>query len=149
MAVALKAIALHATCVAVGEAGVLIQGPSGSGKSQLARHLIEAGLRAGLFARLVCDDRVLVECRSGRLLARPHPAIAGRLEVRGLGIGATAHEQAVLLRLVVDLDPSAPRLPALEDEKAQIEGVLLPVIRIRQTQWDLVLIALGHAIVQR
>jgi HPr kinase/phosphorylase len=144
-----KTSALHATCVAVGEAGVLIQGPSGSGKSQLARRLIDAGLRAGLFARLVCDDRILVECRSGRLLARPHPAIAGRLEVRGLGIGTTLHEGAVLLRLVVELDPCAPRLPAVEDEKALIEGVPLPIIRIRQTEWELVLIALGHAIVHR
>ena len=76
--------ALHATCLVIGEAGVLLRGPSGAGKSTLARRLISTALRDGRYASLVGDDRVRLEAVAGRLVARPHPAIAGRLEVRGV-----------------------------------------------------------------
>jgi HPr kinase/phosphorylase len=117
---------LHASCVVLGEAGVLIRGPSGSGKSQLARRLVSA--YPG-FARLVCDDRVRVEALNGRLLARPVPAIAGMLEIRGLGLMATASEPAAVVRLVVDarLEP-AQRLPDEADGRVAIAGVTLPRI---------------------
>lgn len=140
---------MHATCVAIGEAGVLIRGASGSGKSRLARRLIEEGARAELFARLVSDDRTLLECRSGRLLARPHPAIAGRLEMRGLGIGEAAFEGAVRLSLIVDIAPGGPRMPVAADETAEILGVELPRIRIGPEDWDMVMIALGRGCVRR
>jgi HPr kinase/phosphorylase len=117
---------LHASCVVLGEAGVLIRGASGSGKSQLARRLVSA--YPG-FARLVCDDRVRVEPLNGRLLARPVPAIAGTLEIRGLGLMPTAFEPAAVVRLVVDarLEP-AERLPDDADGGVAIAGITLPRI---------------------
>jgi serine kinase of HPr protein (carbohydrate metabolism regulator) len=117
---------LHASCVVLGEAGVLIRGPSGSGKSQLARRLVSA--YPG-FARLVGDDRVRVEAVNGRLLARPVPAIAGMLEIRGLGLMPTAFEPAAVVRLVVDARLELPeRLPDDADGRVAIAGVTLPRI---------------------
>lgn len=115
---------LHATCVVLGEAGVLIRGPSGSGKSRLARRLLSA---YGGFGRLVCDDRVHVKALNGRLLARAVPAIAGMLEIRGLGLMPTAFEPAAVVRLVVDALPEpAERLPEEANAIVDIAGVTLP-----------------------
>jgi hypothetical protein len=117
---------LHASCVVVGEAGILIRGPSGAGKSALARRLVATARLAGRFARLVADDRVRVESRHGRLVARPVPAIAGLVEVRGHGIVAAAHEPGAVLRLVVDCLAAAPeRFPGPESGTIVLEGVAL------------------------
>jgi hypothetical protein len=94
---------IHATALAVAETGILIRGPSGAGKSRLALQLIAEAGRRGLFARLVGDDRIAVAARGGRLIARPHPTIAGQIESRGEGILATPHEAAAVLRLVIDV----------------------------------------------
>ena len=111
----------------IGELGVLARGASGSGKTRLALALVEAAARQGHFACLVADDRTLVSAYGSRLLARPHPALAGRVERRGLGILPIAHEPACLLGLAVDLtsDP-VPRLPAPEACETVIAGVSLP-----------------------
>ncbi len=119
-------LACHATCVVLGEAGVLIRGESGSGKSSLGLALLERAAARGLFAALVADDRVRIALRHGRLVARPHPAIAGRIEVRGLGLLGRPAEEACLLRLVVDLVPAAPRLPEPGAERADLLGISLP-----------------------
>ena len=68
---------IHASAVPVGARAVLIQGPSGSGKSRLALALLEA-THSGLlpFARLVADDRANIEAVHGRLLVRPAPTLA-------------------------------------------------------------------------
>ena len=83
----MSAPTIHASAVLVGARAILIQGPSGSGKSRLAMALLDAA-GAGLvpFARLVADDRCHLETAHGRLLVRPAPALAGLIEVRGLGI---------------------------------------------------------------
>lgn len=89
---------IHATCVAFENRGILLQGPSGSGKSDLALRLIEDG------ARLVADDQVEVHAREdGRLEARAPDRIAGLLEVRGLGIIKMDHLETCTLVLAVDL----------------------------------------------
>src|SRR5947209_9775992 len=103
---------LHATALAIGEAGVLIRGRSGAGKSRLALELIAEAGRRGLFARLAADDRVALHWRSGRLIARGHPTIAGRIESRGEGILKLGHEPAIVIRLVVDLEGRASAAPA-------------------------------------
>ena len=72
---------LHATCVAVDGRGLLILGPSGSGKSGLALRLIALG------ATLVSDDRTRITAHEGLLTATcPSPAILGLIEARGLGL---------------------------------------------------------------
>src|SRR3954454_10030977 len=70
----------HAAAVAIDGRAVLLRGPSGSGKSDLALRLIEAG------ARLVADDQSEVWRQGDALLVRAPSTIAGLIEVRGLGI---------------------------------------------------------------
>jgi len=100
--------------------GVLFRGPSASGKSDIAVRLIDAG------ALLVADDRVMLTVAAGRCLAAPPPAIAGRIEVRGLGIVSLPWRAPVALALIVDLVPAeaVERLP--EPEVREIGGVRLP-----------------------
>ena len=117
---------LHGGCVVLREAGILLRGPSGSGKSTLARGLVAAARTCGHFAAHVADDRVRLRVRHGRLVARPVPAIAGRMEMRGFGIVAVPHEPAAVIRLVVDLGPDAPaRLPEPDELRVTILGVVL------------------------
>ena len=78
---------IHASAVLIGAKAALIRGPAGAGKSRLAFDLINAAALGALpFARLIGDDRVKVEACAGRLLVRPAPALAGLIEIRGLGI---------------------------------------------------------------
>ena len=97
---------VHATTVAIGGRGVLISGPSGSGKSDLALRLIDRG------AKLVADDRTIVRAEGAGALAFAPETIAGRLEVRGVGILATEQVEGVPLSLCVELGRSVDRLPA-------------------------------------
>jgi serine kinase of HPr protein (carbohydrate metabolism regulator) len=118
---------VHATCVVIGEAGVLIRGPSGSGKSSLARELLAAAEALGRFARLVCDDRTEIEARHGRLIARSVVPIEGRLEVRGVGIVARPFEPAALVRLMVDcVRTPEERLPHEAASNPELGTVRLP-----------------------
>jgi len=106
---------IHATCVRVGRAGVAFQAPasagvlllgeSGSGKSDLALRLIGRG------AQLVCDDRTELVILRGRLTARAPKAIAGLMEVRGVGIVEMPHAASAHIALVVDLAAKVKRMP--------------------------------------
>lgn len=115
---------VHATTVEIAGRGVLIRGPSGSGKSDLALRLIDAG------ARLVADDQTEVERRGDRLVAMAPAAIAGRIEVRGLGIVPLQAVAQTTLALVVDLVPAAKveRMP--EARAVEILGISLPVLQL-------------------
>jgi HPr kinase/phosphorylase len=121
---------VHASAVLAGAHAVLIRGPAGAGKSQLALALIAAG-QTGLlrFARLVGDDRVHLEPHHGRLLVRPAAALAGLIEVRGLGIRRLEHEPVARVGLVVDLAAEdAERLPA--GSEIHLCGVQLPRLAV-------------------
>jgi HPr kinase/phosphorylase len=120
-------VTVAASCVLLGARAVLIRGPSGSGKSTLAWSLIRDP-RPFAFARLVCDDHVQIEAQDGRLLASPVAAIAGRLEIRGLGIVSVAHEPLARIGLVADLAPGndIPRLPQPNDLRDELLGIALP-----------------------
>jgi hypothetical protein len=98
---------VHATCVAIDGVGVLLQGPSGSGKSDLALRLIDRG------ALLIADDRVEITVGGGRVLAKPPWATAGQIEARGIGILRVPSAASAAVGLVVDLVPGGPveRMP--------------------------------------
>ena len=85
-------------------------GASGSGKSRLAMALIAMGRQGGRFTRLVGDDRVRLRFLHGRVVAGPHPAIAGRIEERGVGILETCWEAGAVIRCVVSLGAAPPEL---------------------------------------
>jgi len=118
---------VHASAVLAGARAVLIRGSSGAGKSRLALALIDAARMGTLrFARLVGDDRVHLSPAGGRLLVRPAAALAGLIEVRGVGIVRVPYEACAVVGLVVDLGADAERLPAAEQRQAVIEGITLP-----------------------
>jgi HPr kinase/phosphorylase len=100
-------ILLHGTCVAIDGRGILLRGPSGSGKSDLALRLMDCG------AVLVADDQTRLERVDDALLASPPDTLAGLMEVRGLGLVRFSHLERVPLDLVIDLTPSSQveRLP--------------------------------------
>jgi HPr kinase/phosphorylase len=121
---------IHASAVLVGARAVLIRGPSGAGKSRLAMDLLDAARNGLPFARLVADDRALIEASHDRLLVRPAPRLAGLVEVRGLGIMRVPYEEVAVVGLVVDLAADAERLPAEAARRTIIEGVQIARIGV-------------------
>ena len=114
---------------------MLIRGPSGAGKSSLAFALIAAAGHAGLFARLVGDDRIGIASRGGRLIAHGHPLILGTIERRGQGIFEIPFLPAAVVRLVIGLAGEAeapPRYPRQGDDHIVLAGVKLPFLPLRQ-----------------
>jgi HPr kinase/phosphorylase len=121
---------VHACAVLVGARALLIRGPAGSGKSQLALKLIAAA-QSGLlpFTRLVADDRIRLEPCHGRLLAHAPDTLAGLIEVRGLGIRELPHEPVAVVGGVIDLAAAdAERLP--HQTEVKVAGIKLPQLRI-------------------
>lgn len=99
-------VQIHASCVAIDGAALLLRGPSGAGKSDLALRLVDEG------ARLVADDRVdLLSDGKGGLIARCPQPIAGLMEVRGLGVLPVPAIDAAPVALIVDLGAGEERLP--------------------------------------
>lgn len=115
---------IHATCIAWRGNGVLLRGPSGSGKSDLALRLIDAG------SLLVGDDRVVLSVRGPDLIARAAAELAGLLEVRGLGILTVPYAAEAVVKLVVDLTThdAIERLP--EPARCDFLGVRLPCVAL-------------------
>ncbi len=115
---------LHATAVAIDGAAVLLRGPSGSGKSDLALRLIDGG------AQLIADDQTVLRRVGGRVLAGAPPAIAGLIEIRGFGIVRMDPREAMPLLLIADLIPSGDieRLP--EPRCETVLGLAVPLIAV-------------------
>lgn len=113
---------LHASCVAIDGRAVLIGGPSGSGKSDLALRLLDRGFT------LVSDDRTIVHRDGPRLVASAPETIKGKLEIRGIGIVEMATVQNVPLALVVELTSDIERLP--DDSERLILGIGVPLIGV-------------------
>ena len=90
-------VTLHGSCVALSGRGVLILGPSGSGKSSLALQLMSLG------CDLVSDDRTDVALQDGALEATAPEAIRGRIEARGMGLLIAVPAPSARLVLAVDL----------------------------------------------
>ena len=114
---------LHASCVSKGGRAILISGRSGSGKSDLALRLIGRG------AELVSDDYTLVRRVSGRLLASAPSNIAGKMEVRGLGILPFPNVTDAQVCLIVEVDRPPERLPE-PGQTVRIAGLEVPTVAI-------------------
>ncbi|MCH8861489.1 MAG: HPr kinase/phosphatase C-terminal domain-containing protein [Proteobacteria bacterium] len=114
----------HASCIALGGKAVLIRGPSGSGKSDLALRLIDGG------AELLADDYTLLTRDGEQLIAAPPDKIAGRIEVRGVGLVCMPSASDLPVALVIDLvgRDDVERLPAPRD--TEIEGVRIPLLEL-------------------
>ncbi len=116
---------IHASCIAIGEYGVLLSGPSGAGKSDLALRLIDDG------AELVADDRVELRSEDGKLIAAAPENIRDLIEVRGLGIVEIPAVTDVKITLMVDLSNAEKidRLP--EYTTTIIEGINVRTLKLR------------------
>lgn len=115
---------VHATCIDWGGKGVLLRGPSGSGKSDLALRLIDGG------ARLIADDRTDLTLRDDAVIATAPGAIAGKMEVRGLGVVTVGFLAETALVLVADLvDPGdIERMP--EPAMVELLGRSVALVRL-------------------
>lgn len=117
----------HATCVSVKGVGILLEGPSGVGKSDLALRLIDQG------AILVADDQVVITRGPQDLLASPPATTAGLLEVRGLGLFTQSYAPSTPVHAVITLESARDfeRLPL--PESIGILGFSLPHYRLNPT----------------
>lgn len=104
--------------------GVLIEGESGSGKSDLALRALDAGWS------LVADDRTLLWACDGRLQGRAPDALAGLIEARGLGVLPTAGRAYAEVALIVRCVAAEAVERYAEDETRVLLGVSLPVVRL-------------------
>jgi HPr kinase/phosphorylase len=117
-------INVYATCVEMAGSGVLLRGPPGSGKSDLALRIVDGG------GRLVADDQTLLRRVGEAIVASAPASIAGRIEARGIGILAVPSIPEATVRLVVDMvSPSGiERLP--EPGRCRYLDCTLPLIAV-------------------
>lgn len=118
---ALSSETTHASCVAIDGLGVLIEGVPGAGKSDLALRLIDRG------ATLVSDDYTFIQRQGDTLLASPPATIAGKIEVREIGIVDMPHDDSAPVALIVALGEPAARLPE-PGQARQVLGLTIPIM---------------------
>ncbi len=114
---------LHASCVAIDGRAVLIEGRSGEGKSDLALRLIDRG------ALLVSDDYTICTRRDGVLHGAAPATIAGKIEVRGIGLVTLPHADSAPIALLVTILDAPPRMPE-GSQTRKIAGVDVPVVAL-------------------
>jgi HPr kinase/phosphorylase len=120
----IDALLVHATAIALEDDAILLRGPPGAGKSDLALRLIEGG------ARLLADDQTLLRRADNHVLVRAPAAIAGLIEVRGVGIVRVESLDEAPLALVVDLVPSA-EVERIPDGRFEVVlGLTIPVMAL-------------------
>ena len=114
---------VHASTVASNGRAVLITGPSGSGKSDLTLRLLDHGFT------LVSDDQTIVKREGDRLIALPPPQLAGKLEIRGIGIVDMPYESGVPVALLIELTSEIQRLPD-DSRERPILGLGIPLVSV-------------------
>jgi HPr kinase/phosphorylase len=123
-------VLIHATCIAIGGYGVLIRGPSGSGKSDLALRClaITPSLLVPEPAHLIADDQVELHLQANKLFATAPAPIKGLLEIRGVGLVQAPHADQAEIVLVADLLAAIQIPERLPDplKTATIAGLNLP-----------------------
>jgi serine kinase of HPr protein (carbohydrate metabolism regulator) len=115
-------LTVHASCIAIGGRAVLLAGSSGRGKSDLALRLIDRG------AALISDDYTELRRSGGRLLARAPATIAGKIELRGVGVVELAAAADLPVCLYVDLERAPERLP--EPATIGLAGEDVPLVAL-------------------
>ncbi|MGB7406265.1 MAG: HPr kinase/phosphatase C-terminal domain-containing protein [Pacificimonas sp.] len=112
---------LHATTIAIDGYGVMIVGPSGSGKSDLALRLVDRG------AILIADDQTVLGKAGDRISARAVAGFEGKIELRGVGIVTLPHQKEATVKLIVRLSTLVPRVP---DPRVETHlGIDVPVMK--------------------
>lgn len=115
---------LHATSVMIDGRVVLLAGQSGRGKSDLALRLIDRG------ALLVSDDYTDLAARGGTLYASPPVTIAGKMEIRGIGIAELAFAGEGPVALILDLDGDPARMPDDPLPTTKLCGIAIPTLAL-------------------
>ena len=128
---------IHATAVALSfqgqdaPFGVLVEGPSGAGKTSLLFELMELAATGayGLNqAQLVADDQTILAQEGGKIVAHAPATIEGFAELRGLGIIKLDFLESCPIRLRVILQEKAERVPQEESLSSRILGCELPTL---------------------
>ena len=119
---------LHASCIAIGELGLLIRGASGTGKSDLVLRMLDEPQGAVL----VADDQVILTKEYGVIYASAPPILAGKLEIRGQGIVKRPFLAKVKLSHILDLTASTDvtRMPEASELQATILNQVFPRLKL-------------------
>ena len=124
---------IHATCINLEGLGLLLRGPSGSGKSDLALRMMENN------SQLIADDRVDLTLEEGVLVARAPSCLRGLLEVRGVGVIEVPYSNCIQILGIINLveNNKIQRLPVPRTEL--LLGVEIPSYQL--DPWEISAIA--------
>jgi serine kinase of HPr protein (carbohydrate metabolism regulator) len=122
-------VLVHGTAIVIGTAGLILVGPSGSGKSSMAIRLLAGARTAGHLALLLSDDQVFVDSVNGRVVATAPETIKGRIELYGSGIGHVETIDSAVLELALQpvVADSSNRIPEENQYWKPMDHISLPL----------------------